>query len=196
MLFQSHTGVLDILPALPSVWKNGSIRGLKGVGDFTVDIKWKNGKATFVRIINNQGQPCKVKYNDFETLSNAKVYLNGKATAVSNEQGSNIISVESKAGDEIIFDISGEYITAVEDVVVEKVNQENWENDFLKFANVLPSDYNSDFNKANLAHNLHIIERLKYVRYSFFQSIIDSETHWLDRPIIPNQIDKEIWELF
>lgn len=119
MLFQSHTGVLDILPALPSVWKSGSIRGLKGVGDFTVDIKWKNGKATFVRIINNQGQPCKVKYNDFETLSNAKVYLNGKATAVSNEQGSNIISVESKAGDEIIFDISGEYITAVEDVVVE-----------------------------------------------------------------------------
>ena len=41
-----------------------------------------------------------------------------------------------------------------------------------------------------------VLERLKYVRYSFFQSIIDSETHWLDRPIIPNQIDKEIWELF
>lgn len=46
----------------------------------------------------------------------------------------------------------------------EKTDFMNVENDFLKFANVLPSDYNSDFNKANLEHNLHIIERLKYVK--------------------------------
>ena len=46
----------------------------------------------------------------------------------------------------------------------EKTNFLNIENDFLKFANVLPGDYNSDFNKANIEHNLHIIERLKYVK--------------------------------
>ena len=46
----------------------------------------------------------------------------------------------------------------------EKTEFINIENDFLKFANVLPSNYNSDFNKANLEHNLHIIERLKYVK--------------------------------
>ena len=46
----------------------------------------------------------------------------------------------------------------------EKTDFINIENDFLKFANVLPSDYNSDFNKANIEHNLHIIERLKYVK--------------------------------
>ena len=46
----------------------------------------------------------------------------------------------------------------------EKTDFMNIENDFLKFANVLPSDYNSDFNKANIEHNLHIIERLKYVK--------------------------------
>ena len=46
----------------------------------------------------------------------------------------------------------------------EKTDFINIENDFLKFANVLPSDYNSDFNKANLEHNLHIIARLKYVK--------------------------------
>ena len=44
----------------------------------------------------------------------------------------------------------------------EKTNFINIENDFLKFASVLPSDYNSDFNKTNLESNLHIIERLKY----------------------------------
>jgi hypothetical protein len=48
----------------------------------------------------------------------------------------------------------------------EKTDFINIENDFLKFANVLPSNYNSDFNKANLEHNLHVIERLKYEKKS------------------------------
>ncbi len=46
----------------------------------------------------------------------------------------------------------------------EKTNFDNIENDFLRFANVLPSNYNSDFNKANLEHNLHMIEKFKYIR--------------------------------
>lgn len=44
----------------------------------------------------------------------------------------------------------------------EKTDFMNIENEFLKFANVLPSNYNSDFNKANIEHNLHIIEKFKY----------------------------------
>jgi len=31
-------------------------------------------------------------------------------------------------------------------------------------------------------------ERYKYVRYSFFQQIRDSESHWQDRPVLPNQL--------
>ena len=34
----------------------------------------------------------------------------------------------------------------------------------------------------------HVVQRLKWVRYNFFTSIVDSETHWLDRPIIPNRL--------
>lgn len=41
-----------------------------------------------------------------------------------------------------------------------------------------------------------VLERLKYVRYSFLQTIISSETHWLDRPIIPNKLQKDINDLF
>lgn len=48
----------------------------------------------------------------------------------------------------------------------EKTDFFNIENDFLKFANVLPSNYTADFNKANLEHNLHIIEKYKYVKTS------------------------------
>ena len=41
-----------------------------------------------------------------------------------------------------------------------------------------------------------VIDRMKYVRYSFLQTVTTSETHWLDRPIVPNKLDKDINELF
>ncbi len=33
-----------------------------------------------------------------------------------------------------------------------------------------------------------VAERYKFVRGGFLQTVIDSQTHWLDRPIIPNQL--------
>ena len=41
-----------------------------------------------------------------------------------------------------------------------------------------------------------VSDRLKYVRYSFLQTVVESGTHWLDRPIVPNKLDKDINELF
>ncbi|MBR4027341.1 MAG: RNA ligase family protein [Lachnospiraceae bacterium] len=41
-----------------------------------------------------------------------------------------------------------------------------------------------------------VVERLKYVRASFAQAIQESDTHWLDRPIIPNQLAVPFEKLF
>ena len=41
-----------------------------------------------------------------------------------------------------------------------------------------------------------VVDRLKYVRYSFLQTVVESGTHWLDRPIVPNKLNKDINELF
>lgn len=47
-----------------------------------------------------------------------------------------------------------------------------------------------------IEENGQVTERLKYVRTSFLQSIFISETHWIDRPIVPNQLAVPVEKLF
>jgi hypothetical protein len=36
--------------------------------------------------------------------------------------------------------------------------------------------------------NDRVVERYKFIRGSFLTAVVDSETHWLDRPIVPNRL--------
>lgn len=49
-LLQSHTEELELLPALPGAWRNGSIEGLKARGNLTVGLEWRDGKLTSARL--------------------------------------------------------------------------------------------------------------------------------------------------
>lgn len=68
MLLQSHLRtnsgdyIQDILPALPKVYKNGKITGLKGRGAFEVLIKWDNGELAELEIISLKGNDLNVRY--------------------------------------------------------------------------------------------------------------------------------------
>ena len=50
MLVQSHTGTIELLPALPDAWKSGHFEGLKVRGGGVVSAEWKDGMLTAVTI--------------------------------------------------------------------------------------------------------------------------------------------------
>jgi alpha-L-fucosidase 2 len=80
MLLQSQNGIIHVLPALPTAWPKGSIKGLKARGNFNVDISWEDGLLSKVTILSVSGTPLKLAYRD------------------------QIIELDTRAGEELVFD--------------------------------------------------------------------------------------------
>jgi alpha-L-fucosidase 2 len=61
MLMQSQNKEIHLLPALPDAWTDGEIKGITAKGNFTVAIKWNDGKMTQATIMSNNGGKCSVR---------------------------------------------------------------------------------------------------------------------------------------
>lgn len=63
MLLQSHAGEIDLLPALPTSWPEGEVRGLRARGGITVDLAWKAGRVTTYRLTSRSPEKVTVRVN-------------------------------------------------------------------------------------------------------------------------------------
>jgi alpha-L-fucosidase 2 len=61
MLMQSYDGFIYVLPALPTVWDKGEIKGLVARGGFEMDIKWSQNKVEKVIIKSRNGGNCRLR---------------------------------------------------------------------------------------------------------------------------------------
>ncbi len=98
MLLQSHSDYLHILPALPDVWSEGNVEGLKAIGDFTVGIEWANGKASRVEILSGQGSRCVVRC---KALDKAQITINGKSAKAEYISGDDYL-IPARKGDRVV----------------------------------------------------------------------------------------------
>jgi len=70
MILQSHRRtpegdpIVEILPALPSAWPEGRVRGLRARGGFVTDISWQDGELLQANLTSLAGSPCVVQYQN------------------------------------------------------------------------------------------------------------------------------------
>lgn len=67
MLVQSQNGEIELLPALPSAWADGSVRGLCARGGFQVDVTWRKGKMASASVVHRYGGSVAVRYGNSVT---------------------------------------------------------------------------------------------------------------------------------
>lgn len=73
MLLQSHEDELHLLPALPSAWPNGEVKGLRARGGFIIDLIWHDGAVKTLRLHSLLGHSCRIRIgNEVETFKTNK----------------------------------------------------------------------------------------------------------------------------
>ncbi|MHC4322824.1 MAG: glycoside hydrolase family 95 protein [Planctomycetota bacterium] len=92
MLLQSHTGELHLLPALPSAWPSGSIKGLVARGGFEVDIDFEDGKLNWCLILSKLGNKCRVRSSGPITVTDEKAPISV------TQLEENVVQFDTEAG--------------------------------------------------------------------------------------------------
>ena len=101
MLMQSHNGYIELLPAIPEKWDDGTFTGLVAEGNFEISASWNNGLVNTVNIISNKGERASVKY---PSIANAIVVSasDGKSVPFS-VTGKDIITFDTKSGENYVI---------------------------------------------------------------------------------------------
>ena len=99
MLVQSQNGYIELLPALPSVWKNGSFKGLKVLGGGEVSARWVESRLAEASLKADVAGIFRIKLP--ADSSNLSIQKNQKAVSLPVVDG--MLSVDLQAGDNLLL---------------------------------------------------------------------------------------------
>lgn len=68
LLLQSHTGVVNVFPAIPNDWKDVSFNQLRAIGGFLVSAEMKEGQLVKLNVYAEQGGTLKIKWKGNEKI--------------------------------------------------------------------------------------------------------------------------------
>ena len=100
MLLQSQNGYIEILPALPSAWKNGQFKGLKVRGGAEVSAEWKDGKVITAKVKATVTDTFRIKLS---ATNQTQINLLKNQKPVSLPVVDGQLTVPLQAGDEFVI---------------------------------------------------------------------------------------------
>jgi alpha-L-fucosidase 2 len=96
MLLQSQNNQIQLLPALPKVWADGAVTGLRARGNWVIDLRWKNSELQTATLTAGQNGEVNVKnsvlVNQFSLIEKSSgkkvaIKLNGDSGTFSAQGG-------------------------------------------------------------------------------------------------------------
>ena len=103
MLIQSRPDSIVLLPALPREWSDGIVSGIKAMGNFVIDLEWKNGRPVMLRIQSHSGMPLTLAYT---AIREAEITVQSGAMPEPQYITENIVSFATEKGGVYLFDFS------------------------------------------------------------------------------------------
>jgi alpha-L-fucosidase 2 len=84
LLLQSNANDVYLLPTLPSVWKEGTIKGIIAKNGTQIDMTWKNGTLENAKILNVTGKPMYIHYAKAKKM---QLNIDGKLKVLKAKNG-------------------------------------------------------------------------------------------------------------
>ncbi len=97
MLLQSDKDYIEVLPAIPSAWKNVSFNNLRAQGAFLISAKKENGILNEVKVLSEKGGLLRLK-TPFKTF-----YVSDTKKKELLKSKNNFLEIQLKPGEEIII---------------------------------------------------------------------------------------------
>ena len=172
MLMQSNMDYINLLPALPDVWADGSVKGLLARGNFEVSMTWKNKAVTEANILSKNGGKATVQLKNasYATVKDSK----GKA-----------VKVESISKDRIAFATRANETYTISNILVE--------DEIATPTNVHAEKVNA--NEATLTWDAVTVEG-KEVNYNVYRQVENGDLQKIATVTEPTYTDSTCYDVF